>query len=582
MPQYDTKSEVERSKNIYRNLYKDTTQRFNGTWQLLWLWKGSCFKLIWHDFAFFIAVYASISALYRNVLFYYPEKRQLFELICVYADRFSSLIPITFLTGFYVSQVVSRWWDQFISLPWPDKLALKLVSFCPGTDHFNKNLRRTVMRYVNLSSVLVYRLVSKKVMCRFPDYQSLVDAKLMLPHEVSRLEKADEKTPHESTWTPILWAMKLLTRARIEGKITVEAPIFANLQSSFEQIETSNRKILCYGWVNFPLAYTQVATLSVFTYFLAALFGRQYLIPSDKGMDREMFPNLTIAYSSTLPFRGHTPDFYIPFFTLAELFCYMGWIKVAETLLNPFGDDDEDFQINYLIDRNLQVSYMIVDDADREVEMADDPFLEAGIDIPKELPYKKSVKIRISRSISNNVEPGDLDSMAGSVSSNIQRSYKDSLSILNLTRFKAFRRKKAVASTGAYGPALVGGRHHQHALDVPPRVNSQIMSESMPPMKPPEQPFQPQTSSVQKHHRHHHDPSMAPIPGSNSDDEEAKEAGGAAISLPKSPMLPMLNDGVMLTVNSTTGEMNNAFAPDDHYTLPAQAMPYLITNECRI
>ena len=36
-------------------------------------------------------------------------------------------------------------------------------------------------------------------------------------------------------------------------------------------------------------------------------------------------------------------------------FYFSGWIKVAETLLNPFGDDDEDFHINYLIDRNLQV-----------------------------------------------------------------------------------------------------------------------------------------------------------------------------------------------------------------------------------
>ena len=35
----------------------------------------------------------------------------------------------------------------------------------------------------------------------------------------------------------------------------------------------------------------------------------------------------------------------------------MGWIKVAETLLNPFGDDDEDFEINYLIDRNLHVIF---------------------------------------------------------------------------------------------------------------------------------------------------------------------------------------------------------------------------------
>ena len=354
MPQYNTKDEVERAHNIYRNMYRDTTGRFSATRHLFSMWRASCFKLIWHDLLLWVAFYALLSALYRHIFFHEPQARQLFELICVYAERFSGLIPITFLTGFYVSQVVNRWWDQFMSLPWPDRLALKLISFCPGSDNFSKNLRRTVMRYVNLSSILVYRLVSKKVQNRFPDYDSMVQAKLILPHEVARLEKADSKT-HECTWTPILWAMKLLARARQEGKVQIEPPIFANLQSSFDSIETANRKILNYGWVNFPLAYVQVASFSVFLYFFAALFGRQYLIPSDKGSDTMMFPNLSIPFSSTLPFKNHTPDFYIPLFTLAEFFCYVGWIKVAETLLNPFGDDDEDFQINYLIDRNLQV-----------------------------------------------------------------------------------------------------------------------------------------------------------------------------------------------------------------------------------
>ena len=47
------------------------------------------------------------------------------------------------------------------------------------------------MRYLNLSTVLVFRTVSQKVLARFPTYESLVEAGLMLPGEDLRLAKVD-------------------------------------------------------------------------------------------------------------------------------------------------------------------------------------------------------------------------------------------------------------------------------------------------------------------------------------------------------------------------------------------------------
>ena len=160
----------------------------------------------------------------------------------------------------------------------------------------------------------------------------------------------------------------MMFRAKNEGKIKLGDSVFEKVLSSFEGIQRAHIKILNYAWVQFPYAYYQVITLSVHLYFWLCCFARQHMREpnaADGGSDEssanvtKLFEESGIFYSKDEPWKFFTPDFYFPVFTLIEFFCYMGWLKVGKALLNHYGYDDQDFDVNFLIDRNLQV-YLVL------------------------------------------------------------------------------------------------------------------------------------------------------------------------------------------------------------------------------
>ena len=77
-------------------------------------------------------------------------------------------------------------------------------------------------------------------------------------------------------------------------------------------------------------------------------------------------------------------DMFYPFFLTIQFAFYFGWLKVAETLINPFGEDDDDFELNRLIDRHCQVGYMIVEHEETP-ELLEDKFWDMAI--PQDIPY---------------------------------------------------------------------------------------------------------------------------------------------------------------------------------------------------
>ncbi|XP_060087716.1 bestrophin-4 isoform X4 [Heteronotia binoei] len=143
-------------------------------------------------------------------------------------------------------------------------------------------------------------------------------------------------------WIPCVWFTNLAAQARRDGRIRDDVALRL-LMDELNLYRSKCSMLFHYDWISIPLVYTQVVTIAVYSFFAFCVVGRQFLQPLDSDKDGDL-------------------DMYVPLPTLLQFFFYAGWLKVAEQIINPFGEDDDDFETNKLIDRNLQVSLLSVDD----------------------------------------------------------------------------------------------------------------------------------------------------------------------------------------------------------------------------
>ncbi|ELK26050.1 Bestrophin-4 [Myotis davidii] len=361
--------------------------RFGGFSGLLLRWRGSIYKLLYKEFLLFIVLYALLSITYRLLLT--QEQRLVYAQVARYCNRSADLIPLSFVLGFYVTLVVNRWWAQYTSIPLPDQLMCVISASVHGLDQQGRLLRRTLVRYANLASVLVLRSVSTRVLKRFPTMEHVVDAGFMSPEERKKFESL--KSDFNKYWVPCVWFTNLAARARSDGRIRDDIALCLLLEE-LNKYRAKCSMLFHYDWISIPLVYTQVVTIAVYSFFALSLVGRQFVEP-EAGAAKPLEPGQEPG-----PALGDL-DMYVPLTTLLQFFFYAGWLKVgtlgghasvfcrdmnpgpiptlgtengaetlsynlqvAEQIINPFGEDDDDFETNQLIDRNLQVSLLSVDD----------------------------------------------------------------------------------------------------------------------------------------------------------------------------------------------------------------------------
>ncbi|XP_076170334.1 bestrophin family protein [Ptiloglossa arizonensis] len=339
---------------------------FGCFWRILVKWRGSVYKLIWRELLVYLIVYYLINFTYRYGL--NEHQRVIFEKIRYYFGNSSESIPMSFVLGFYVSLVVKRWWEQYKLLPWPDNLALFISAAIPGNDERGRLMRRNIVRYAVLAYVITLQRISLRVKRRFPTLQHIVDVGLMMESEKKIFEMMNKKAAMSKYWMPLVWATNIINRARREALITSDQ-VVQTLLVELSDIRKRLGALIGYDTVCVPLVYTQVVTLSLYAYFFSALLGRQFIQRTDVGGG-----------------KYEDPDMYFPFFTALQFCFYVGWLKVAEVLINPFGEDDDDIELNWLIDRHIKAGYMIVDEMHEEhPELLKDQYWDEVV--PKDLPY---------------------------------------------------------------------------------------------------------------------------------------------------------------------------------------------------
>lgn len=336
-------------------------------------WKGSIFQLILLDLLGYLALYGVITVTYRNIM--NKSQQTDFEHFVKYMRKKQNMIPLSFLLGFFVSHVLSKWWSIICTVPWMLWPSFLIQSYITTSNENEldivRHIRRTLLRYINGAIIIGLRPLCDPVQKRFANIrQDPIDhivrnvKKCCIKDKLKdipireRLEQINRDKEVKDTFgflfndaeieayerigkrqgntydlesrVPLQWGTRLLEKARQCGFIdsnreyTILIDLLNSIRGSLAMLD------LYESYAN-HLVYTQVTIIAVYTYFTLKLFASQFLMGADT-------------------------DFYFPVFTTFEFIFYMGWFKIGYALMNPLSDSPLDLDTNMTVSYNLKIS----------------------------------------------------------------------------------------------------------------------------------------------------------------------------------------------------------------------------------
>uniref|UniRef100_A0A1I7XME3 Bestrophin homolog n=1 Tax=Heterorhabditis bacteriophora TaxID=37862 RepID=A0A1I7XME3_HETBA len=343
---------------------------------LMLRWRGSLWKAVLKDLIAFYAAYYIILAIQWYALD--EKQKEYFTGWIHWCEIGAQYIPLSFLLGFFVSVIVARWWEQFNWISWPDKMMMMVSACLPGKE--NLPVRQAIARWSSLQenclkcqtveikfqAAIAWSGISVRTLKRFPTERHMVEAKLMTEEEYDMYMNCN--APHGKWFVPIMWIVNLIKK-----------------QYALKNIDT----------VQMGMLLKQVVAIATYGYFFICLIGRQPKL-DQKSMETE----ITILF---------------PIFTTFQMLFYLGWLKVGQFLMNPFGEDDDDFELNYVLDRNTCIAHMMATElADQCPEVGAPmhkmiPHTRASFKIQDVIPKSHLASFKLSENEMKLIKPEDIE-----------------------------------------------------------------------------------------------------------------------------------------------------------------------------
>uniref|UniRef100_A0A8L8KX68 Bestrophin homolog n=1 Tax=Heligmosomoides polygyrus TaxID=6339 RepID=A0A8L8KX68_HELPZ len=252
-------------------------------------------------------------------------------------DNLPFMGTLSLLLGFTAQTTMKRWMDIYWLLVWPENAAIMFNSF------FYENalppdkarvVRHSVYRYLLLTYILLLRDVSIPVRKQFPTYNHLIEGKLLTEEELDVMEHANIAENSCRYWQPMLWTILVLKKyyrsplsMSAAQRSAMDEVHFGNLVEELSRMRGKLGDILSYDWVPIPLASTQTITFAVYCYLVINGILQHYPL---------------CLYTSDWSVMAWATRF--AFSLLLNTF-YLGWLKCSQVMVNPFGLDDDDFEV---------------------------------------------------------------------------------------------------------------------------------------------------------------------------------------------------------------------------------------------